>query len=248
MKICLAIGDRKCEDFIKSTLSILLAKLNEEGLDRITPLIEDIYNRPDYDNATKKEKKREILLEYFDGHEFLSSVSLTTLRTARNSGITEVEFVEEAPYREIVVDRCKGRGVDVLILSEMLPGQSNFQSICHELRVTYPSTRVIIAGGIHEKGDSFLKGLTEKGIYDIAYGETLSIMDIFKLLFHPNTYADSLKYLSNEQANNQPKDTNPFAGASNTLNVAPITPDKPAPKKESKIFSPKKKTKRQLPM
>lgn len=232
MKLCLAIGDRNCEEFVKSSLEKLLTCVTTKGLSIIDPQIQAIYDNPEFDDATKKQKRVEIMTEYFEGHKFLSNLSLTTLRLVKSSGVTSVSFVDEAPYRECVVERCSANGVDVLVLSEMLQGQTHFQNLCQDIKVHCPDVRIIIIGGQHEKGDEFLQGLTQKAIYDITYGDAVNFMDLFKLIFHANTYGDSLKYLNQSQISSEGKETNSMAGA--PLKVAPV--ETPEPKKENKLF------------
>jgi len=230
MKVCLAIGERQCEDFLKDSVAVLLDCLNTKNLEdvNVAQQIERIYADNQVDKGTKHAKRVEILSEFFNGHKFLSQLSLTALRAMNSSGITSIDFVEEAPYREAVVDKCKGFGVDVLILSEMLQGKTDFQTLCQDIRIHCENTRIIVIGGQHEKGDDFLKGLVEKGIFDIIYGETLQFADLFKLIFTPNKYADGLQYLKSSQLQPQasapvtqpaqpltfsePVSTNPFAG------------------------------------
>lgn len=232
MKLCLAIGDRNCEEFVKSSLKQLLHCINTKGLSVIDPQIQAIYDNHESDDTTKKQKRIEIMTEYFEGHKFLSNLSLTTLRLVKNSGITVVEFVDEAPYRECVVERCSGNGVDVLILSEMLQGQTHFQNLCQEIKIHCPNMRIVVIGGHHEKGDEFLQGLTQKAIYDITYGDAVNFMDLFKLIFNANTYGDSLKYLNSSQISSEEKESNSIVGAS--LKVAPVQVSEP--KKEGRLF------------
>ena len=57
MKLCLAIGDRNCEEFVKSSLEQLLRCVTTKGLSVIDPQIQAIYDNPEFDNATKKQKR-----------------------------------------------------------------------------------------------------------------------------------------------------------------------------------------------
>lgn len=232
MKLCLAIGDRNCEEFVKSSLSQLLRCINTKGLSVIDPQIQAIYDNPEFDDITKKQKRIGIMTEYFEGHKFLSNLSLTTLRLVKSSGITDIEFADEAPYRECVVERCSGNSVDVLILSEMLQGQTHFQNLCQEIKIHCPNMRIVVIGGQHEKGDEFLQGLTQKAIYDITYGDAVNFMDLFKLIFRANTYGDSLKYLNLSQISSEGKESDSIAGT--PLKVSPV--QVPEPKKESRLF------------
>ena len=249
MKICLAIGDRTCEDFLKSSIGVLLQCLNTKDLEGVAPEIEAIYNDPEKSKEEKQKLRIEILAKFFDGHQFLSNLSLTTLRAMKASNITEIEFVEEAPYREAVVDKCRGYNVDLLILSEMLQGQVDFQTLCQEVRINSGNTRILVIGGQHEKGDDFFVGLTAKAIYDIVYGESLQFADLFKLIFTKNTYSDSLKYLKTSQLSNptgSPVVTKPV---NYTASIPTTNPFEAAPttEKKEKVSIVKKSKKEEPP-
>lgn len=228
MKICLGIGDRTGEEFIKSALTKMVDCVSQKGIDDIDAQIREIYSNEEYDNETKKAKRAEVLLKFFDGHALLSRMSLATISLVKDSGITSIEFEDDAPYRECVVDRCSN-GCDVLILSEMLEGQTNFQALCQEIKVKCPKVRIIVLGGAHEKGDAFLQGLTQKAIYDITYGDKVNFLDLFKLIFKANTYADSLKYLNSTQTSSQEKES----VVKKPLKVEPIEDIPPVQEKKS---------------
>ena len=236
MRICLAIGDRQVETFIKDSLQKLVCSVTEQGLSVVDPRIKDVYSRGDLDDAQKKIQREEILLEYFGGHKFLSKLSLKMLWRVQDSGVTSVEFVDEAPYRECVVERCSKLGVDVLILSESLSGQTHFQTLCQDVKVHCPNTRIIVIGGVHEKGDDFLTSLIQKTIFDITYGSELKCVELFKLIFSPNNYGDGLKYLSNSQITEESRESDASSGA--TLNMEPV---ESVDTKEHKLFGGKKK-------
>lgn len=85
----------------------------------------------------------------------------------------------------------------VLVLNEGLPDKNEILllDLISQIRMQYPKVRIVLLAGNHEAGDSMLAALVGMGVYDIAFGAKFKMDDAIRLILHPNTYADAVKFV-----------------------------------------------------
>lgn len=112
-------------------------------------------------------------------------------------GIDATFTSKVALYREMVPEILKLEKVDLLIIKEKLPVTKDnngdiltFDGLISNVRVNYPSCRIIVIAGQHQEGDEFLRRLISRGIYDIVYGSRVSLPDVLSMIKHPRQYKD----------------------------------------------------------
>ena len=103
-----------------------------------------------------------------------------------------ITFTQPAPYRDIVIERVATSMPSVLVLSRGLPRDAqspSFDAIVRKIRTNFKGCRIIIiAGSDVEPGDDFLRRMVNRGVYDILYGEKMTLKDVVEFILKPREY------------------------------------------------------------
>lgn len=107
-------------------------------------------------------------------------------------------IVDQALYRERVIEKAKAAQPDVIVLYDKLPGTIGLEVLLEEMRIEVKNTngndtRVILLTSL-EKGEPLLRKAVEIGIWDIISGQDISPISIIESLYRPANYSDSAGY------------------------------------------------------
>ncbi|PKM86607.1 MAG: hypothetical protein CVU87_11620 [Firmicutes bacterium HGW-Firmicutes-12] len=105
-----------------------------------------------------------------------------------------ITIVDEAKYREAVIDRARLTKPDVILLYDKLPGTIELDLLIEELRLEIRNengkdTRVIFLTSLAE-GAKILRKAVEIGIWDIISGKDIMPIEIIRRIYEPCNYSD----------------------------------------------------------
>lgn len=101
-----------------------------------------------------------------------------------------VQFTGAAIYREGIIKNIENNPPDILLLREGLTGTTNISDIVYQIRMKFPSIRIIFIAGDRNAGDPLLSTLVNYGIYDILVGNRVNAKDLLRKICKANTLAD----------------------------------------------------------
>lgn len=101
-----------------------------------------------------------------------------------------IQFTGAAIYREGIIKNIENNPPDILLLREGLTGTTNISDIVYQIRMKFPSIRIIFIAGDRNAGDPLLSTLVNYGIYDILVGNRVNAKDLLRKICKPNTLAD----------------------------------------------------------
>lgn len=107
---------------------------------------------------------------------------------------SEYIAVGAVTYREAILDQIDKTGADTVLLRETLPGSMSWEKIIKQIRLTYPSVRIVMICEERPKKDPFLQMLVGFGIYDIINSDRPKITEMSSFVMTPRTYRDAAQY------------------------------------------------------
>lgn len=115
-------------------------------------------------------------------------------------------IVDQAVYRERIIEKAKQANPDVVILYDKIPGMIDLGVILDELRLEVKTlggkdTRVVFITSL-EQGSNLLRKAVEIGIWDILSGIDIDILEIIKCIYQPKNYSEAARFkLASDQSN-----------------------------------------------
>jgi DNA-binding NarL/FixJ family response regulator len=105
-----------------------------------------------------------------------------------------ITIVDEAKYREAVIERARLTKPDVILLYDKLPGAIELNVLLEEIRLEIRNevgkdTRVVLLTSL-EEGATLLRTAVEIGIWDIISGKDITPIDIIRRIYEPCNYSD----------------------------------------------------------
>lgn len=107
-------------------------------------------------------------------------------------------IVDQAMYRERVIEKAKSAKPDVILLYDKLPGTVDLELILDELRLEVRNgqdrdIRIVFLTSL-EQGSTLLRKAVEIGIWDIVSGNDIRPIEIIKRIYNPANYSDAAHY------------------------------------------------------
>lgn len=107
-------------------------------------------------------------------------------------------IVDQAMYRERVIEKARAAKPDIILLYDRLPGTIDLELILDELRLEVRNsqdrdTRIIFLTSL-EQGSTLLRKAVELGIWDIISGKDIRPIEIIKRIYNPANYSDAARY------------------------------------------------------
>lgn len=107
-------------------------------------------------------------------------------------------IIDQAMYRERLIEKAKAAMPDVIILYDKLPGSIELEVLLEEIRLEVHNsqgqdTRVIFLTSL-EQGAPLLRKSVEIGIWDILSGQDIYPIDIIKKIYHPTSYVEVARF------------------------------------------------------
>lgn len=102
-------------------------------------------------------------------------------------------IVDEARYRETVMEKARSSRPDAILLYDKLPGAIELELLLEEIRLEIKNTegqdtRVILLTSL-EQGSTTLRKAVEIGIWDIVAGKDIKPVDVIRRLYEPGNYS-----------------------------------------------------------
>lgn len=109
-----------------------------------------------------------------------------------------ITIVDQAMYRERLIEKAQAAKPDVIILYDKLPGIIELEVLLEEIRLEVHNsqgqdTRVIFLTSL-EQGAPLLRKAVEIGIWDIISGQDIYPIDIIKRIYCPTPYAEVARF------------------------------------------------------
>ena len=107
-------------------------------------------------------------------------------------------IVDEALYRERLIEKARAAEPDTLILYDKLPGVIDLDILLEEIRLEVKTseqkdTRIIFLTSL-EQGAPLLRKAVELGIWDIISGKDILLIDLIKSIYHPANYSEAAHF------------------------------------------------------
>ncbi|MDX9872797.1 MAG: AAA family ATPase [Clostridia bacterium] len=104
-----------------------------------------------------------------------------------------ITIVDEAKYKETVLEKARCSRPDVLLLYDKLPGAIELELLLEELRLESKNaagqdTRIILLTSL-EQGSTILRKAVEIGIWDIIAGKDIKPGEIIRRIYRPGNYS-----------------------------------------------------------
>lgn len=133
----------------------------------------------------------------------------------------DYEVVACVVSEKSVMDYLEDNGVNVLVLIEGLGGSSDSFKFARDLKLKYPSLRIVFIAGQRGPGDQNLAKLVSYQIFDILAGNVVSVGNMVEKTINPSTWQDASIYLPNGGKDEifteeEMKDTDPDSQISTT--------------------------------
>ena len=95
-------------------------------------------------------------------------------------------------YQEGVIEKIENyKQIDILILSELLPGKNNFLELVSKIKEKNNKIEIIIILG--EKNEQIKNRLIEKGIFNIFYNNEITTDEILKIINKKEVNSENIK-------------------------------------------------------
>lgn len=91
--------------------------------------------------------------------------------------------------KDMIINTVYGERPDILIIKDNLAGNEDIYSILYNLRMNYPSIRIVYICQVSEEKYDALQKYIAMGIYDIITSRSISIMDIVNLVVNPLNFS-----------------------------------------------------------
>lgn len=100
----------------------------------------------------------------------------------------QFEFSEKhGQYKEQLVNLIESECPDILVIKESLKGSMSFDAAIHNIKIAYPSIRIVVITGKREVGDPFFKSMLKYGVYDVLSSHPAKLKDILLLIKQPKS-------------------------------------------------------------
>lgn len=123
--------------------------------------------------------------------------------------VKPLTIIDEAKYREAVIDKARLSKPDIILLYDKLPGVIEIELLLEEIRMEIKNTegkdtRVIFLTSM-EQGSTLLRKAVEIGIWDIISGKDILPIEIIKRIYEPGNYSDVAHFKLAADTNSQVK-------------------------------------------
>ena len=122
-----------------------------------------------------------------------------------------------------IIDYLKKNTADVLVYREGLTGDEDDFDFIINLRLSYPTMRVVFIAGDREPGDKRIPMLITYAVYDILAGTRIMVQDMARLVMNPSSLQDVRKWLPGKIIKNGIFDDEDLEGLDGESNE-PATP------------------------
>ena len=152
----------------------------------------------------------ESLIECLESEKRIKEVS-KTLREDITSWAKPITIVDQAAYRERLIEKAKATRPDVIMLYDKLPGMVDLELLLEEIRLEIKNeegqdTRIIFLTSL-DQGSPLLRKAVELGVWDIISGKDIRLIDIIKSIYQPGNYSDVARYKLAPESNSSVRRT-----------------------------------------
>jgi Mrp family chromosome partitioning ATPase/CheY-like chemotaxis protein len=107
-------------------------------------------------------------------------------------------IVDQAMYRERVLEKAKAAKPDLILLYDKLPGSVDLELILEELRLEVRNsqerdTRIVFLTSL-EQGSTLLRKAVEIGIWDIISGKEIRPLELIQRIYNPANYSEAARF------------------------------------------------------
>lgn len=107
-------------------------------------------------------------------------------------------IIDQALYRERLLEKAKAAKPDVIILYDKLPGTIELEVLLEELRLEIKNrngqdARIIFLTSL-EQGAGLLRKAVEIGVWDIISGQDIYPAELITRLYHPANYSEAAHF------------------------------------------------------
>lgn len=135
---------------------------------------------------------------------------------------SEYEVVGQVVHKDSVLDFISENSVDVLVIMEGLNGSTDDFKFVIDLKLKYPTLRIVFIAGDRKPGDKNLAKLVSYQIFDILAGNRISIVDMVNRTINPATWKDASIYLPNNGRDTDIFSDEELSGINGTTSTAGV--------------------------
>lgn len=138
------------------------------------------------------------LIEKLESEKGIKELEKSLKITGLSQWAKPLLIVDEALYRERLIEKAKASKPDVILLYDKLPGTIEMEILLEEIRLEICNergndTRVILVTSL-EQGAPLLRKAVEIGIWDIVSGKDVYPTEIIKSIYKPVNFSDAARY------------------------------------------------------